>query len=315
MPPLLKRTWLEYAVDQLQSALAAQHVVDLPLLERFVGRLTNLSQFFPELRHALEVGYALVNVRWQFAPGTAHRRADKLALAAGGRREEQLLALCDVTLAVARDDVGVSMAPAAIFADVTDAGVLTVITDASHAAADDGLGGFAFLSTRPGTVFVMSDPWPADVKRALSQAATRRADRDASPAEPALSMPAAEVTAALALATAVAAACEVRAAIAIGDCDPAASALTSLSSRSAQIHYLVGQAQRVIPRWLGVHVPRRWNTDADRLSHPSLAREVIADAEASGLFVQRVHMPVETAQAAGAATRLPLRYIDRTWQQ
>lgn len=86
-------TWLEYAVEKIRHDLTAHHKVDLPLLERFTGRLTNLSQFFPELRHALEVGYALSNFRWQFAPGTTYRRVNQLQLSARGRREEQLLGL------------------------------------------------------------------------------------------------------------------------------------------------------------------------------------------------------------------------------
>lgn len=313
--PRLKRLWLEHAVHLLRSALDTQHAVDLILLSRFVGRLTNLSQFFPEVRHSLEVGYALLNVQWQFAPGTAYRRVHQLKLEAGGRREEQLSTLLEVTLAVARDDVGVSMAPAAHFSAPTEGGVLTLVTDASRAAADDGFGGFAFLPECPGVAFVLSEPWPPHLKEALERAAQSRTDRLRGPAQPALSMPAAEVTASVALAAAVAERYPVRAAIAITDCAPAASAFTSLHSRSSQIHSLLGYARGVIPRWLGVHVRRAWNTDADRLSHPSMAARVVAEAGECGLTVVRLEAPAAALAAASEAARLPLRYVDRSWQQ
>lgn len=128
-------------------------------------------------------------------------------------------------------------------------------------------------------------------------------------------MPAAEVTASLALAAAVAERHEVHAAIAIGDCDPAATALSSLRSRSVQIHHLLGVARATIPRWLGVHVLRLWNTDADRLSHPSMVGDVVTDAVASGLDVQRLSTPTAVIQAAVEAAHLPLRHVDRTWHQ
>ena len=36
-------------------------------------------------------------------------------------------------------------------------------------------------------------------------------------------------------------------------------------------------------QWLGVSIPREWNLDADRLSHPHMLGAVLADAEAAGL--------------------------------
>lgn len=217
---------------------------------------------------------------------------------------------------VARDDVGVSMAPASSFTPPSTAGVLLTVTDASHAADDDGVGGFAFWADDPGTVFILSEPWPPLLKAALAQAATKRTSRAADgPAVPALSMPAGEVTASVALATAVAARHHVEATIAITDCAPAAVAFTSLCSRSAQIHSLLGFARSFCPRWLGVHIPREWNTDADRLSHPSLAAMVIADAVAAGLNVQRVCFPSLAVEAATRASHLPLRHADRSERQ
>lgn len=121
-----------------------------------------------------------------------------------------------------------------------------------------------------------------------------------------MSMPAAETLASLALVSAVAAISPVQAAVAIGDCAPAASALSSLYSPSAQILLLLGACRRVVDRWLGVHVTRVWNTDADRLSHPSLLPLVVADAERAGLVVVRVHPPAEVWETARAALALPM---------
>ncbi|KAL1528086.1 hypothetical protein AB1Y20_009452 [Prymnesium parvum] len=54
---------------------------------------------------------------------------------------------------------------------------LTLLTDASRADVDDGVGGFAFLPSMAGTVFMFSVPWPADIKAALDRGAASRADR------------------------------------------------------------------------------------------------------------------------------------------
>lgn len=215
----------------------------------------------------------------------------------------ELGTLLDVADAVAQDDVGVSMAPAKAFAAHSSARTTTIVTDASRAAADDGFGGFAFVPERAGEVFVMSLEWPAEMKAALDRAAQRRTDR-AEPL-PTMSMPAAETFAALALAAAVAERCDVAAVISVLDCAPAACAISSLYSPTAQIRVLLAACRRAADRWLGVHVPRTWNTDADRLSHPSLRPEVIADAERAGLAVVRVLPPAWVWDVAAAALALP----------
>lgn len=287
--------------------MAASATVELRLLERFVGRLTHTSQFFPELRPPLAVGYALCAPRMRSAgdPRGCHRTWAQLRR--GGRREEELQTLFDVAVAMATDDVGVSMAPALAFTAREAPGVLTVVTDASRADADDGFGGFAFLPERDSCVFIMSEPWPPFLKAALDQATVRRTQRQREAhRHPAMSMPAAETFAAYALAAAVAGMHQVRAVVAVVDCAPAASAFSSLYSPVAQMRLLLGMGRRIVDRWLGVHVPREWNTDADRLSHPSLLPRVIADAERAGLVVVRVRPPEGVWAAARAALELPL---------
>lgn len=305
--PALKRQWLRHAVGKMRDSLASSASVELRLLERFVGRLTHLSQFFPELRPPMAVGYALCSIRQRAAGDVRAGRRTWASVKSGGRREGELHTLLDVVLNMTEDDVGVSMAPAESFADRQSPHTLTVVTDASRADVDDGFGGFAFIPERPGTIFIMSEAWPPEVKAALEWAAASRSTRGgAGQPSQSLSMPAAETFAAFALASAVADLVRVDAVVSILDCAPAAHALSSLYSPAAQIRLFIGACRRVASRWLGVHVPREWNTDADRLSHPSLVSRVVADAEWAGLFVVRVSPREGVWEVAAAARALPL---------
>jgi len=54
---------------------------------------------------------------------------------------------------------------------------------------------------------------------------------------------------------------------------------------------LVVAARAGVQQWLGVAVPRELNIDADRLSHPSQAAAVEADARQAGWLVQRLAVP------------------------
>ena len=74
----------------------------------------------------------------------------------------------------------------------------------------------------------------------------------------------------------------VAAVYAIGDCLPAASAIQRDSSPVPQMRELVMHHRQLTEQWLGVQVPRRFNLDADRLSHPSMLGGVVADALAAG---------------------------------
>ena len=50
---------------------------------------------------------------------------------------------------------------------------------------------------------------------------------------------------------------------------------------------IVESAYARVPQWLGVHVPRRINTDADLLSHPAKASAVELAASSGQLAVHR----------------------------
>lgn len=310
--PEMKRLWLLHAVDTVLSDLERESKVSVPLITKLTGRLTNLSQFFPELRRHLAVGYALSRVRWRVSKNGARWPLSALRLRPGSRRVGELQRLLETVATVAQADVGVSMAPPAEFPPRELPGTLTVVTDASRADVDDGCGGYAFMAGAIDKVFVMSTPWDATVKAALDAAAVRRSERtqDSSHTDDTrrLSMPAAETLAAVALATAVArelklSLCSV---VAIGDCAPAARALSAMYSPSPQIRHILEGAYLVSTRWLGVSVPRELNTDADILSHPSRMEEVVRKARGAGLHVIRVAMPEDMWGLAVNAARLPL---------
>lgn len=313
--PELKRMWLLHAVETIRSQLRKEQQVTVKLMAKFTGRLTNLSQFFPELRRPLAVGYALSRVSWRTARNGARWPLAVLHVRERGRRFNELLELLSVTEAVAGADVGVAMAPPSVFPALTDAGVLTVVTDASRADVDDGFGGYAvWAGSEPRTIFVMSQPWPEDIKEALDAATVKRSlrkseeGRGAEDAVRRLSMPAAETFAAVAMAAATRAerGGRVEAVIAIGDCAPAAVALSALYSAAPQLRHLTGIAASITSRWLGVAVPRELNEVADLLSHPSRAREVIEGFRQRGFEVVRVQTPLELWDLASAAAQLPL---------
>ena len=71
--------------------------------------------------------------------------------------------------------------------------------------------------------------------------------------------------------------------ICVTDCEPAAAVINAGVSGNRQMRDVMKGALNVTDQWLAVQVPREWNTDADRLSHPALVEDVAADARACGL--------------------------------
>ncbi len=95
--------------------------------------------------------------------------------------------------------------------------------------------------------------------------------------------------------------------VAIGDCAPASAAFEGCRSVSAQIWAMARNAyEHVAPHWLAVDVPRAFNTDPDRLSHPLGVGQVVADARANGLTVVRARMTAASWRLLDAATGLAL---------
>ena len=253
---------------------------DRKVAERQSGRIGNLTQVMPELLKHLDAGFAAANASY-VSHGT-RRKLDVVRLAAGSKLHRGLSALLPHAIAVIEANEGVPLAPAAAFAALGDKGVVTVTSDAS---GHDGFGGYVFFPARGREPVIFSAAWPDDVKDALEQ--SKRSAVDRSPGAPTLSMPAAELFTSWAVAeAAIAAAADgasTRAIIAVGDCDPAAAALNAASSSTPQMSTLLVGARVDIRQWLGVSIPREWNLDADRLSHPAQLADVVADARAAGL--------------------------------
>ena len=199
-----------------------------------------------------------------------------------------MVALAADVRAALEPNEGITLLPRPCFPGAHEPGTLVVVTDASLSpkaegtAGDDGLGGFAFMAGEPGLAWVVHDSWPPDVLAALRRSAALRATREPGPT---MSMPAAELFAFRAVAARVAQSRTVRAVIAIGDCKPAAAVATTASSKSAVMRGVLLRMHELTDQWLGAHVLRDFNTDADLLSHPSLAHLVVSAIRASGTVV------------------------------
>ena len=281
--PLAKRGPLLAQLRGLRDdALASPpRPVERAPLGKLVGRLLNLSQIGPEMRPRLAVGYALAAAKAR----QNGRPLKRVTLASGSDRHAEWLGLLGTALGVLEGNDGVPLTCADVFPSRSSAGTLTIVTDAS---GDDGMGGWATSPDVPNTIWLMSESWPPDIRAALARAAGPASERGTAPA---LSMPAAETFASCALAEAVRARLRVRAVVAVGDCQPAARVLGGAASPNAQMRGVASIAHDGATPWLGVHVVRELNLDADRLSHPAMAAAVGADAAAAGLDVCWVGVP------------------------
>ena len=265
--------------------------------ERQVGRVGNLTQVMPELLTHLSAGYRAANAGY-VANGV--RRLNKMVpMARGSTLHEGLSRLLPHAIDLIERNEGVPLAPRALFAGIDDPGVLLVVSDAS---GHDGCGGWAHLGSTDRQPVVVSERWPDWACEALRQFKLPAAER--TPGAPLLSMPAAELFTTWAVAEAAAPTKPFTAVIAVGDCDPAADALDAASSATPQMGALLASARERAKQWLGVSIPREWNLDADRLSHPALLSAVLADARRAGLSPSRARIPDRCWRALRAATIL-----------
>ena len=258
--------------------------------EKQVGRLGNLAQVLPELLMHMRAGFSAANASRPGRGGRGKVKCAVVPLGAGSKLHVGLSALLPHAIHVVERNEGIPLAPRDAFAGMDEPGTLTLTSDAS---GHDGFGGYAFLQAAPLEPMILSEAWPADIVAALAEAKQRPAQRTAG--APALSMPAAELFTGWALAEAIFDAAAIdgasAAVIAVGDCEPAAAALNAASSPTPQIDRLLAGARALTRQWLGVAVPREWNLDADRLSHPSQLEAVLADARAAGLQPRLVYTP------------------------
>ena len=299
------------------AATAPAHCVDQASTERLTGRLANLAHALPELAPFLVGGYAVASARLPPGRSGARRRLGEVRLRVGSRCYRAVLELCDVSSDVLGRNDGIALAAAASFAALDDTGTLTTVSDAS---GEDGAGGFAFHADAPGLVWLLAESWPADVRAALAEAASRRADRH--DGAPACSMPLAEAFVPFALGAMVQSERPVSAAVSVVDCAPASCALSAGTSAGAQLRALVRAARRNVRHWLAVAVPREMNQDADTLSHPARWREVAESAQAAGLSVRRLGadtggtpVPAELWDELRSAMSLPMGREAARWAE
>ena len=282
-PPPKRRILLEH-LGRWRATVERCEPFERRMAERLVGRLSNLTQVFPELLEHMSAGHRAANAG--YVHGGVRRLLTTVPVGAGSLMHTGLAQLLPHAIGLIEGNEGVPLAPRARFASPDDPDVLTVTTDAS---GKDGIGGWATLGADDRRPVVVSAPWPSWAREARRQFDLEPPLR--TPGAPLLSMPAAELFATWAVAEAAATRKRPRAIIAVGDCDPAADALDSASSGTPQMSVLLAAARERIKFWLAVSIPREWNVDADRLSHPSRVDEVLADARAAGLHPDLVAVP------------------------
>ena len=280
--PSFKRATMLHGLAELRRETDEPAGMDGRRARRMVGRLNNLSQAFPELAASLHGGYTATSARRNGA------LLSRIRLAAGGRVREDWLALLAVAEELLTRNEGVPLAPAYTFASRFSAGTAVAVTDAS---GDDGVGGYVFFADRPGHVWVVCERWPEAVRQARANADAVVAARTRG--APALSMPSAEAFGGVVIprAAAAAAGVHVEAVIAVTDCQPAAGALNKASGGGVpQMRRLVAAARSWVTQWLGVHVPRELNVDADTLSHPGGFEAIEAKAARAGIVAHPVRL-------------------------
>ena len=300
-----KRRILLRDLELWRARVAAVQPFERAMAHRQVGRLTNLTQVLPELLTHISACYAAANAGYKLERSQRRRLVHSVPLRLDSALHSGLSRLLPHALAVVDRNEGVPLAPRAAFASLDEPGVLLVVSDAS---GHDGFGGWAFAGPADASPAVLSMPWPDDVREALRQFKLPQAQR--TPGAPLLSMPAAELFTTLAVAAAAAPLKPHEAVIAVGDCDPAARALDAASSGTPQMDALLVSARQRVKQWLGVAIPREWNLDADRLSHPAQLDAVLADARAAGLLPRVVLAPDECWRTLRAAMRLDPRHDD-----
>ena len=284
--------------------------VDREELERFVGRVGNLSQAFPSFLEHLHAGYAVA-----CAGARSWRAPTVVRLVAGSHRAVKLEALFDHVAVALRDNTGI---PLMHTRPSLGSETLVVSTDASREGgmsgvptpdeqADDGVGGFAFDPSDAGHVILVSERWPPAIRQAMAASAARREARLALPPHR-CPMPAAELFGLWAVAEAVQELFQRRFAtvVAVGDCKPAASAVVAAKSRSSTMRPILAAFPFETQSYLGVWVPREYNTSPDTLSHPSQLKQLTDALTAAGIRWSVAHIPdlcwdvlIATAAAAG----------------
>ena len=296
--PPVKGTVLLTDLTRARSLFEQDRRVELRPTRKTMGRLGALAEIWPELLPIMHPGYAVAGVTK--VARARRRRGEKEAdvqLRSGSRSAIGFGKLLVEAEAIVRENRGIPLLAEADFPGEGSEGVLTMHTDASRAAVDDGWGGWGTHADVDGVIFAMTAGWATypRIRQALHRAAERLRVRSGGPT---FSMPAAELAAMWLLAGAVAAwGAPIKAVIAVGDCQPAAAALNKAKGKSAVMRASLSHMLKITEQWLGVWIPREINTDADRCSHPTMAAEVEAAVAAAGARLVWLQPRVEDMDA------------------
>ena len=279
--PPAKAAVMSSELSTMRTAAQMGTAVDREMVERNVGRLCNISQVDPSILTHIYAGYTLMHAVTRATRHAPRTRCRWLHLSPTGKVAVQFTAMVDASLASLAAERGVPLVPALAFPDGEEIGTITTVTDAS---GEDGAGGFAFVAGRPSEVWIVSAEWPPDIRAALARSATPLVVRARTPPAPVMSMPAGELLVPWAVAEALREqGIHVDHVLSVLDCRPAALTLSSAKSKSPLLRAILKEARSAVEQWLGVHVSRRLNRDADLLSHPASVQRVVRAAQAAGL--------------------------------
>jgi hypothetical protein len=302
--PELKRATMLDSIAQLRAEASTSGRVNRDMAKRLLGRLTNISQILPELKTFLRGGYRATEAAWARRAGLRAPAAQQLA--AGSAAHTEWTQLLEVAEHVLTSNEGIPIAPRKVFRAPSEGAVLCT----SDASGDDGFGGYVFIpGGDPSLVYIVSEGWPEWALQARRQNDKRNSEK-ANSAEAEFSMPAAELFATWAVSEAAIsehhspsaltsaasnAAVRVRPSnppiIAIGDCQLAVRVIDAATSGEVTMRAILAGARGLSKSWLGVHVPREANRDADLLSHPDNVLAVMAAARVAGLLPIRARVP------------------------
>jgi hypothetical protein len=296
-----KRADLLNSMAKAQAMATAQPpMVDIDDAQRIVGRLGNLSQVEPDLVLNMHGGHTVVGGVW--ARRAAHGKAGTMRMRAGSDACSGWQNTLQTATRLVEANKGVALAARGAFPLHTDPGTALSVTDAS---GWDGVGGYVFCADAPGTVWLVSERWPADIRAALQASATQHREKHATLE---LAMPAAEMLGAWAVPHAARlAGAPFKRVIAVGDCEPQTAALNSGTSSNVVMRIIASQARQLTPEWLACQIPRELNQDADTLSHPSEADSVARAATEAGLRVERASFNDHVWQLLRSALQLQHR--------
>lgn len=119
-----------YPVDQIRMHLRESERVDFDLTQRLTVRLSHLSQYSPELRPPLSVGYSLSRGAWTHLLWRDSDGIPWLHIGARSRTRGELLDLLDVALDTATENSGGVLSSAHHIEEMVALGTLKVVTDA-----------------------------------------------------------------------------------------------------------------------------------------------------------------------------------------